>query len=62
MDACMRTSYELRPKTGILRTIVEINDQLTKVSESVLICIPPLLEIVGDEVTRSGDVPKAIVC
>ena len=44
--------HELRPKTGILRTVVEINDQLTNVSETVLVCIPPLLETVGDEVTR----------
>ena len=43
---------ELRPKTGIAWTVVEIDHQLSKVSEAALVGGPPLLQTVRDKVTR----------
>ena len=43
---------ELCPKTGVLRTVVEIDHQLPNLSEAIQIGIPPLLKTVRDKVTR----------
>ena len=43
---------ELRPQTGIVWTVVEIDHQLSKVTEAVLVGGPPLLQTVRDKITR----------
>ncbi len=43
---------ELRPQTGIVWTVVEIEHQLPNVSKAVLVGGPPLLQAVSDKVTR----------
>ncbi len=49
---------ELCPKTGVLRTVVEIDHQLPNVSVLCMALIPPLLKTIRNKITGLARRPK----